>query len=253
MTATRKTFHEELDSCRRDVVRLAAHVTEAIPRGTEVLLSSDLQGAQNVIDHDDVLDELSIRIEESCYTMLALQNPMAGDLREIITTLHLVGEIERSGDLVVNICKALRRVYPLELPPTIRGLIEQMSEQATRLYRMAMDAYDEGDAGLAGALDDIDDRLDDLHTAYIEEVLSWGADGNMQTAVQMALVGRYYERIGDHAVNIGQRVRYMVTGWLPEHAGAARVRASFPTWDDPAESKGPGPDQPDHGQGADGG
>jgi phosphate transport system protein len=92
-----------------------------------------------------------------------------------------------------------------------------------------MDAYADGDANLAAALDDVDDLLDQLHHDYIQAILEHHADvHDVQAAVQLALIGRYYERIGDHAVNIGERVRYMITGWMPEHTGAARlaVRAS---------------------------
>jgi phosphate transport system protein len=131
---------------------------------------------------------------------------------------------------MTNVCKATRRIYPTELPPQVRGLLQQMSEEATKLFRMCMDSYVEGDSGLAAALDDIDDRLDQLHADYIQAVLTWGGDGDIQPAVQLALIGRYYERIGDHAVNIGERVRYMVDGWLPEQAGAARVDARPPVW-----------------------
>ncbi len=234
MMEIRRTFHSQLEEITRDIVRLAGHVTEIIPRGTEALLANDLQGAQAIIDNDDVLDALAIEIEERCYGVLALQAPVASDLRAIIAAVRLVAEIERSGDLMVNVCKATRRIYPTELPPTVRGLLQQMSEEATKLFRMCMDAYVEGDAGLAAALDDIDDRLDELHADFIQAVLTWGGDGDIQPAVQLALIGRYYERIGDHAVNIGERVRYMVDGWLPEQAGAARTTASKPVWTDEA-------------------
>lgn len=231
----RVLFRDELDEVVRDITRLAAHVTEAIPRGTEALLIGDLEVAQQIIDHDDVIDDLSIEIEEHCYKILTLQAPVASDLRAIIAAIRLVAEIERSADLVVNVCKGMRRIYPTELPPPVRGLLQQMSEQATKLFRMCMDAYLEGDASLAAALDDIDDQLDELHADYIQAVLQWGSDvGDIQPAVQLALIGRYYERIGDHAVNIGERVRYMVDGWLPEHAGAARVHATKPVWNDDA-------------------
>ena len=228
----RRTFHSQLADITRDITRLAAHVTESIPRGTEALLANDLQTAQEVIDNDDVLDTLAIEIEERCYAVLALQAPVASDLRAIIAAVRLVAEIERSGDLMVNVCKATRRIYPVELPPEVRGLLQQMSEEATKLFRMCMDSYVEGDAGLAAALDDIDDRLDELHADYIQAVLTWGGDGDIQPAVQLALIGRYYERIGDHAVNIGERVRYMVDGWLPEQTGAARTSAARPVWND---------------------
>ena len=237
---TRRTFHEQLDEITRDITRLAGYVSESIPKGTEALLSNDLQLAQEIIDNDDVIDNLAIEIEERCYASLALQAPVASDLRAIIAAIRLVAEIERSGDLMTNVCKATRRIYPTELPPQVRGLLQQMSEEATKLFRMCMDSYVEGDSGLAAALDDIDDRLDQLHADYIQAVLTWGGDGDIQPAVQLALIGRYYERIGDHAVNIGERVRYMVDGWLPEQAGAARVGARQPVWND-----GGGPAEPD--------
>jgi phosphate transport system protein len=236
---TRKTFHDQLEDVSRDIIRLAAHVTEMIPKGTDALLAGDLQSLQEVIDSDDEPDELSIWIEEQCYQILALQQPMAADMRAVVTAIRLASEIERSGDLVVNICKGARRVYPFEISPTIRGLIEQMAEQAAKLFRLAMDAYVDRDAGLAAALDDMDDTLDVLHKQYIETLLSQPHEGDLQEAVQFALIGRYYERIGDHAVNIGEQIRYMVDGWLPEHAGAARMAAKRAL----AESSAPPPSE----------
>jgi phosphate transport system protein len=223
----RKTFHQELDEVQQEIVRLAAMVTEVIPRGTEALLANDLESAQALIDGDDALDALSLEIEERCYQLLALQQPMASDLRAIVTALRLTSEMERSGDLVVNVMKGARRIYGVEYDPKLRGLIERMSEQAQRLFKLAVDAYVEGNAGLAAALDDMDDRLDLLHKDYIQAIFESHSQSNvdLQAAVQLALIGRYYERIGDHAVNIGERVRYMVTGWLPEHAGAVRAEA----------------------------
>ncbi len=227
MQEQRRTFHEELDKIRDGIVRLAAMATELIPRGTEVLLGNDLVGAQRLIEDDDAIDDLSVEIEDNCYNVLALQQPMAGDLRSIVTAVRLVSEIERSADLMVNVAKGARRIYPNELPPGLRGLIERMSEEASRLYKLAIDAYVEHNAGLAAALDDMDDHLDQIHTDYIEAIFQAHHDGALEidVAVQLALVGRYYERIGDHAVNIGNRVEYMVTGWLPEHSGAARHKA----------------------------
>ena len=209
------------------MVRMAAMVTEAVPRGTAVLLDGDLHGAQAIIEGDDPLDALALNLEERCYQILALQQPMASDLRGIVTAVRMISEIERSGDLVVNIAKGARRIYGTTITPRLRGLISQMGDEATRLFRMAIDAYVEGDASMAAALDDLDDRLDMIHKEYIQEIfVSHGdSDVDIRAAVQLALVGRYYERIGDHAVNIGERVRYMVTGWLPEQTGAAREEA----------------------------
>lgn len=224
---TRRTFHERLAAIRDDVVRLAALVCESIPRGTQVLLDGDLGAAQALIDDDDELDQLSVQIEERCYTLLTLQQPMGADMRALVTAVRLTSELERSGDLMVNVAKGARRIYGQPIQPRVRGLIETMSEEALRLFGVAIDAYVEGDAAKAAALDDMDDTLDGLHRTYIAKVLEACRSGELdiQAAVQLALVGRYYERIGDHAVNVGERVRYMVTGWMPQHTGVARQEA----------------------------
>jgi phosphate transport system protein len=220
MNETRKAYHVQLEELRKDMIRLVADVVEKIPRGTEVLLSGDLVAADQLIVDDDIFDEASLALEERCYRMLALQGPVATDLREIVAAVKIVGEVERSADLVVNICKAARRIYGHEMDPRLRGVITRMSEQAHLLFRFAADAYDTHDAALAGALDDMDDELDRLQVEFIQAIFESHAGGRLDlpVAVQMALVARFYERIGDHAVNVGERVRYLVTGALPEHA-----------------------------------
>lgn len=215
----RSWFRAELDEITREIVLLAAHVTEAIPAATEALLAADLVSAQSVIDHDDVLDDLAHDIEERCYRALARQQPVATDLRALVAALRMVAEIERSGDLVVNICKVLCALRTPDLSPALRGLLAQMGEQAARLFRTCMDAYAEGDAELACSLDRLDDTLDQLHADFLDSVIVWGQQGSVREAVQLALIGRYYERIGDHAVNIGERVRYLIEGELPAHGG----------------------------------
>jgi phosphate transport system protein len=152
---------------------------------------------------------------------------MARDLRAVVTAVKLSWEIERSGDLVVNICKVGARLRGTPLDPRVRSLIERMSEQSHTLTRRAVDAYAEGDVALAAALDDMDDTLDSLQLEYVKVIMDCHEREllELQNAVQLALVGRYYERIGDHAVNIGERTQYMVSGWLPEHTGAARANA----------------------------
>lgn len=245
MENARKSFHQTLDEIRTEMVHMAALVTEGIPRATETVLSGDLADAQRIIEGDDPLDAKAVELEELCYQQLALQQPMAGDLRGIVTAIRMISEIERSGDLVVNVAKGARRLFGTELPARLRGLIEQMGEEATRLFRLAIDAYVDEDAGMAAALDDLDDRLDAIHRDYVQEIFLANNAGEIQVqaAVQLALIGRYYERIGDHAVNIGERVRYMVTGWLPEHTGAARVAAAQAK--PPTTSSAPTPAPPD--------
>ncbi len=174
-----------------------------------------------------------------------------GDLRFILTTLRLLSELERSGDLMVNVCKASRRIYDIEFGPQLRGLIEHMGEEAF-LVRTAIDSYVDADTSLAAALDDIDDRLDELQTAFVQAIFLLLGGQPPELAGRGAArhdLGRYYERIGDHAVNIGNRVEYMVTGWLPDHPGATRPAAPItPSPGSDGDALGPGTDSgPDSG------
>jgi phosphate transport system protein len=222
----RTAYHQEIEDVRSKLVRLAGSVIEAIPRATSILLESDLEGANYLISSDDEIDARSLDLEEEIYRLMALQAPVAVDLRVLVSAVKILGEIERSADLAVNICKAARRLYGHALDPRLRGLITKMAEQAQALYTAAIDAYVDNDAAKAAAIDDMDSLLDALQAEFIQVIFESHAAGriDLQVAVQLAVVARFYERIGDHAVNIGERVRYTVTGWLPEHDGAARYR-----------------------------
>lgn len=221
----RVRFHQELDELVTDLVRLGAMVCQSIPRGTDVLLGGELHAAQQLIEDDDAIDRLSISIEERCYSIMVRQAPMAGELRRLIAITKMVAELERSGDLMVNVCKAARRMYGAPMSPKIRGVVAAMSKEAHRLLSLAIDSFVDENEALGSALDDIDDQLDQLNRDMVEAIFDSQGNGaiDLQSAVQLALVARYYERIGDHAVNMGQRVTYMVTGWLPEHNGALRA------------------------------
>ena len=225
---TRKGFHAEIDEISDLIVQLAARASDAVARATDALLKYDLVEAQQIIDDDDHIDVAAIEIEEKCQSLLALQQPMAGDLRQILAAMWITGELERTGGLACNICKGARRMFRTELPPRLRGLIAEMNEEAIRLIRLSVDSYSEHDAALASALHDIDDRLDSLHRTFVKTLLesSRTHDLDVQPSMQLALIARYYERIGDHAVNISDRVRYMVSGVMPWRAGLARHRVS---------------------------
>ena len=223
----RKSFHAEIDEISDLIVQLAARAGDSVARATDALLRYDLVEAQQIIDDDDYIDVAAIEVEEKCQSLLALQQPMAGDLRQILAAMWITAELERTGGLACNICKGARRMFPAELPPKLRGLIAEMSEEAIRLIRLSVDSYSEHDAGLASALDDIDDRLDSLHRTFVRNLLevSRAKDLDVQPSVQLALIARYYERIGDHAVNVSDRVRYMVSGVMPWRAGMTRHRS----------------------------
>ena len=213
MGELRKGFHHDLDTIREELVLVAATVTEMIPRATQILLDQDLEGAEYLILSDDEIDARTVEIEERCFQMLALQAPVASDLRQVISALKMTAEIERSADLVVNICKAARRIYGHELDPKLRGIIAKMGEQAQTLWAETVQAYVTLDAAKAAAIDDMDSFLDSLQKQFIQAIFESHAGGriDLQVAVQLAVVARFYERIGDHAVNIGEKVRYLVT------------------------------------------
>ena len=227
MEELRRTFHKEIEGIRQEVLVLGRSVIEAIPRATAVFLKSDLEGADYLVQADDEIDARALSIEENCFQELALQSPVAGDLRQLVSMIKIAGELERSADLAVNICKAARRIYGQKIDPELTDLIAKMSEQAQQLFVSSMEAFEDNDAAKAAAIDDMDSFLDGLHRRFISEIFEIHALEaiDLQVAVQLAMVARFYERIGDHAVNVGERTRFIVTGWTPELKGAARYQA----------------------------
>ena len=137
-----------------------------------------------------------------------------------MSAIKIIADVERSADLCVNICKAARRIYGHQLDPHLRGVIQKMGNQAPALFKEATEAYLNLDGPRAAALHDMDSYLDDLHRQFIQIIFESHAAGNidLQVAVQLAVVARFYERIGDHAVNIGDRTQYIVERVGPDAA-----------------------------------
>jgi phosphate transport system protein len=219
VTETRRQFHDELAELRDDVVRLGALATEAIERGSAAFLDADLAAIEQLVSADRAIDELADSIEERTYLLMARQQPMAVDLRTLVTILRVIHEVERAGDLMKNVAKAARRLYPFELDPRVRGIIDRMREQAGTQLRLAVETFADRDPGRAAALPDMDDVMDELQRELYRVIFAGRADDErqLQQAVQVALVGRYFERIGDHAANIAERVAFMVTGTFRHH------------------------------------
>ena len=220
MNELRKSFHHDLENARSQVVRMAAMVTETVARATSVLLDGDLEGAEYVIKGDAELDARAVEAEEHCIEILALQSPVAGDLRQVLAIMKMISDKERSGDLAANNSKIARRIYGHhDLDPKLRGLISRMGDQAQTLYKAAIEAFQENDAAKAAAVDDMDAYLDALQKQFIQAMFESNHAGrlDLQEAIELAMVARFYERIGDHAVHIAERVRFVLTGWLPDH------------------------------------
>jgi phosphate transport system protein len=215
----RKSFDEQLNEIRAEVVKLAARVSEQIGRATESMLSSDLATVDAVYDEHASLKELNRVIEEHAYAIFALQQPLAGDLRTLLAVLRILHELELTDGLMRNVARATRRLYPRQLTPRVRGIIERMGVQAGMQLKVAVDSFADNDMASAGALPDMDDVMDDLQKDLFRAIFAEGApdEGSLQQAVQISFVGRDYERAADHAVTIGHWVRFIATGLLPGH------------------------------------
>jgi phosphate transport system protein len=213
----RKSFDEHMSDLTSDVIRVAAMAGEMVGMATEALLDKELLLVERVVESNRRLEEQNHDIEFRTYALFATQQPMAIDLRTLLTVLRTLHELELTGDLTVSVAKAARRIYPGELPPKVRGLLERMGAQATVQLRVAVDAFADRDESLALALPDMDDVIDDLQKELFRAIFSTATpdEAGLQQAVQIALVGRYYERVADHAVQMGRWVNFMVTGKLP--------------------------------------
>jgi phosphate transport system protein len=214
---TRRTFHEQLEEIRSDVVKVAAKACEQIGAATQAILDADLLLVERIYAEHEEISARGVQVEHRVNQVFALQQPMATDLRELLAVLRILHEIELTAGLMRNVARATRRLYPRELPPRVRGIIERMGAQASVQTHLAVDAFADNDAAVASALPDMDDVMDDLQKEMFRAIFAVGApdESALQMAVQLAFVGRDYERAADHAVMIGRWVEFMVTGELP--------------------------------------
>jgi phosphate transport system protein len=216
MVEIRRHFHQEMDDICADAVRLGGLAVAAIERGTDAFLDLDVERSNEVVAADSVMDDLMHSIESRTFVLLATQAPMARDLRLLVTVLRVSHELERIGDLMVNVAQATHRVVTQPPSPVQRGIIDAMRVQAVKQLRVAVTAIADRDPSKGGVLSEMDDVMDDLQKelfrALFNEPVATGEEATVQRAVQMALVGRYYERIADHAVNVGERVDFMEHG-----------------------------------------
>jgi phosphate transport system protein len=206
----RRRFHQQLDEIDAEVVRLFALVREGVAASTDALLSGDVDAARELAGQDQLVDQLEADLEQITERELLTQTPMAGDMRYLVSVLRVVPELERSGDLAEHIAQRAVNGLALRLTPTVRGILEQMGTTCVELWRGAVDAWIDRDRVAAASLDKADDQLDDLQDQLMAELET--ADISLADALQTALVARFYERLGDHAVHITERVRYLVDG-----------------------------------------
>lgn len=212
----REQFHDELRSLSDLTVEMTRLVGSAISRATTALLDADLNLAETVISADERIDELHHEYEEQALSLLARQQPVATDLRLIVTGLRMTADIERMGDLARHVAKLARMRYPHSaIPPELRATVLQMGQTAERIVAKTGSVIASRDLAAAGELETDDDVMDALHRDLFTMILDDAWPHGVETAVDVTLCGRYYERFADHAVSVARRVIYLVTGSLP--------------------------------------
>jgi phosphate transport system protein len=215
----REAYHDQLDSIFSDLVEIAGLVKLAVHDATEALFTADVSMCERVISEDAEIDRGRERLEDRAFQLLSLQQPVAGDLRTIVAALRMTSEIERMGDLAVHVAKIARlRVpevaVPVQVQPTVRRMAEVAEDMVDRVARI----ISERDVDAAQELRQVDEEMDHLRRENFREILSVDWAHGVEPAIDIALLGRYYERIADHAVSIANRVVFVVTGELPVKA-----------------------------------
>ena len=186
-------------------------------RATNALLDGDLAGAERVISEDPHIDALRDELEDRTFRMVAQQQPVATDLRVLLATTHLVTDLERMGDLALHVAKVARMRFPeIAVPEELRDVISQMGSVALSLVDKVGDVIDGRDVALAQAIEVEDDSMDALHRKLFTLLLSPNWSHGIEAAIDMTLLGRYYERYADHAVAVARQVVFIVTGQMPE-------------------------------------
>jgi phosphate transport system protein len=213
----RDAYHEELDALTEQLVEMTRLVGSAISRASRALLDADLTLAESVIAADDSVDALRDELDRRAFDLLARQQPVAGDLRTIITSLRMSGDLERMGDLARHVARVARRRYPESaVPPALRSTIVEMSQVAERLVAKAGSVVAKHDVTAALVLERDDDEMDKLHRALGTALLAKDSPDGVEHADDVTAIGRDYERFADHAVSVARRVVYLVTGQMPQ-------------------------------------
>ncbi len=212
----RDAYTDQLDSIFSDLVAIARRVERAVSDATEALLTGNVELAEQVITRDAVIDVARERVEDMAFSLLSLQQPVAGDLRTIVAALRMVTELERMGDLAGHVAKVARlRVPATAVPATAEPTIARMAEVAERMVDQVAGIIEHRDVDGAADLRKADEEMDDLRRNSFRELLGNDWSHGVEPAVDVALLGRYYERIADHAVSIANRVIFVVTGEHP--------------------------------------
>jgi len=218
----RDAFHEELDAIQATLVTMGEMVSVAMTRSSEALLKADVKLAEQVISEDEKLDTIQHDLEARAINLMARQQPVAQDLRILVTSLRMSADLERMGDLCHHIAKLARMRYPeVAVPAELLATIENMGTTAVKIIEKSTHVVKTQDLQAAIELETDDDEMDKLHRALFVALLDDSWSHGIEAAIDMTLLGRYYERCADHAVSIARRVYFLVKGEYASESQAA--------------------------------
>ena len=218
----RDAFHEELDAIQATLVTMGEMVSVAMSRSSEALLKADVKLAEQVISEDEKLDTLHHDLEARAINLMARQQPVAQDLRILVTSLRMSADLERMGDLCHHIAKLARMRFPeVAVPSELLVIIGNMGTTALKIIEKSTLVIKTQDLQAAIELETDDDEMDKLHRALFVALLDDSWSHGIEAAIDMTLLGRYYERCADHAVSIARRVYFLVKGEYASESQAA--------------------------------
>jgi len=212
----REAYRGELDELAGELAGMCLMVATAMELATRALLETDLALAEQVIGDDVKVDDARSSCEEHAYALLALQAPVATDLRTVLAAIHAAESLERMGDLALHVAKAARRRHPQPvLPEKVAPYFQEMGRVAVELAREAEQVILTRDVEQARSLEEADDEMDDLHRHLFTVIMDKDWPHGVASAVDVTLLGRFYERFADHAVSVAKRMVFVVTGRMP--------------------------------------
>lgn len=209
----RKDFHEQLDELYAELLHMGSDLMQAIEKTRLCFINLDLVAADEIIAGDDVFDAYIDRLEEGGLELIARQAPVAVDLRMIVVIMRVAQHFERMADLCENIATAVKHIPSDYVTTWMRDAIDEMARRANRLVERSIECFKERNVEMAMELDALDDAVDKLNRSFFKE-FDRGREENLEVAVRVVMIARFFERIADHAVDIGEHVRFMVEGTI---------------------------------------
>lgn len=215
----REDYHQNLVRLADDLGVMCEMVAAAMEKATTALLDADLAAAEEVIADDRNVDGMRAQCEERAHSLLALQAPVATDLRTVLAGIHAAESLERMGDLALHVARSARRRHPDKVvPDEVAPYFQEMGSVVVDLARQAKAVIKTRDVAEANRIEEADDAVDDIHRHLFTVIMDRDWPHGVAAAVDTTLLGRFYERYGDHAVSVAKRMIFVATGVMPGHS-----------------------------------